>query len=171
MPWWLCWLWFIWWLRSLSSHEMSNHMKCQMTISDDHFLWPFLMTIIYDMMTMTPSRNTRSYTLRSVPSSPGRSTLTLKNINLDSLDSCSYLAHPSWIAIYLNVHNSIVQLRDHNSCFSVLFVLSSSCLDFKLPYYSWFRPYHTTILLPYYYHTTILYIYNIEYWIIFNKSE
>ena len=122
------------------------------------------MTIFYDMMTMTPSRNTRSYTLRSVPSSPGRSTLTLKNINLDSLDSWSYLAHPSWIAIYLNVHNSIVQLRDHNSCFSVLFVLSSSCLDFKLPYYSWFRPYHTTILLPYYYHTTILYIYNIEYW-------
>ena len=100
------------------------------------------MTIFYDMMTMTPSRNTRSYTLRSVPSSPGRSTLTLKNINLDSLDSCSYLAHPSWIAIYLNVHNSIVQLRDHNSCFSVLFVLSSSCLDFKLPYY-----YHTTTIL------------------------
>ena len=92
------------------------------------------------------SRITRSYTLWSVPSSPGRSTLTLTNINLDSLDSWSYLAHPSWIAIYLNVHNSIVQLRDHNSCFSVLFVLSSSCLDFKLPYY-----YHTTtILLPYY---------------------
>ena len=94
--------------------------------------------------------------LRSVPSSPGRSTLTLKNINLDSLDSCSYLAHPSWIAIYLNVHNSIVQLRDHNSCFSVLFVLSSSCLDFKLdfkiPYYSGFRPYHTSTIL----HTILL---------------
>ena len=101
---------------------------------------------------MTPSRNTRSYTLWSVPSSPGRSTLTLKNINLDSLDSCSYLAHPSWIAIYLNVHNSIVQLRDHNSCFSVLFVLSSSCQDFKLPYYSGFRPYHTSTIL----HTILL---------------
>ena len=54
MPWWLCWLWFLWWLRSLISHEMSNDMKCQMTWNvkwqflTTIFLWQFLMTISYD---------------------------------------------------------------------------------------------------------------------------
>ena len=48
-----------------------------------------------------------SYTLRSVPSSPGRSTLTLKIINLDSLDSCSYLAHPVWISSWISSYHTI----------------------------------------------------------------
>ena len=33
-----------------------------------------------DAISMTPSRNTRSYTLRSVPSSPGRSFLAPKEL-------------------------------------------------------------------------------------------
>ena len=33
-----------------------------------------------DAISMTPSRNTRSYTLRSVPSSPGRSFLATKEL-------------------------------------------------------------------------------------------
>ena len=70
---------------------------------------------------------------------PNIQSLHTSVFQLHSPDSCSYLAHPSWIASYLTVHDSIVQLRDHDSCFSVLFVLSSSCLDCKLSYYSWFR--------------------------------
>ena len=43
MPWWLCWMWFLWRLRSLLiSHELSNDMKCQMTISVDDFWWQIL---------------------------------------------------------------------------------------------------------------------------------
>ena len=47
---------------NVKCHEMSNVMKCQMSWNADA-----------GAGSMTPSRNTRRYTLRSVPSSPGRS--------------------------------------------------------------------------------------------------
>ena len=67
--------------------EMSIDLKCQLTWNDTwhmtHGTWhmshdDILLNIsnLYadaDAISMTPSRNTRSYTLRSVPSSPGRS--------------------------------------------------------------------------------------------------
>ena len=40
-----------------------------------------------DARTMTPSRNTRSYTLRSVPSSPGRSFLYQQGLKLADITS------------------------------------------------------------------------------------
>ena len=47
---------------NVKCHEMSNVMKCQISWKPD-------------AGSMTPSRNTRRYTLRSVQSSPGRSFL------------------------------------------------------------------------------------------------
>ena len=54
MPWWLCWLWFLWRLRSLRwpflmtiSHD-NFWWQFLMTISDDNFWWQFLMTIFDD---------------------------------------------------------------------------------------------------------------------------
>ena len=51
---------------NVKCHEMQNVMKCKMSWNADA-----------DAGSMTPSRNTRRYTLRSVPSSPGRSFLSL----------------------------------------------------------------------------------------------
>ena len=65
-------------------HEMLNDMKCQMTSRSNP--WPsdtWYISNLYadtDARSMTPSRNTRSYTLRSVPSSPGRSFLAPKEL-------------------------------------------------------------------------------------------
>ena len=71
-----------------------------------------------DARTMTPSRNTRSYTLRGVPSSPGRSFLTLSNYlkthnglqqtsNIHSM-SDTFLASPNNNKITLFLSNSKV---------------------------------------------------------------
>ena len=44
--------------------------------NDDDNIYIFNLYADVDAMSMTPSRNTRNYTLRSVPSSPGRSFLS-----------------------------------------------------------------------------------------------
>ena len=62
-------------------HEMSNDMKCQVTHDTWHMIYILLnISNLYadaDARSMTPSKNTRSYTLRSVPSPPGRSFFSL----------------------------------------------------------------------------------------------
>ena len=65
-------------------------------------------TVDVDARSMTPSRNTRSYTLRSVPSSPGRSFLL-------SISKC--LESPLFVAIVIllfddfNPSSSISKLK------------------------------------------------------------
>ena len=79
--------------RNDKCHEMINVMKCQMSRNDKcHEMTNVIkcqMSWNADAGSMTPSRNTRRYTLRSVPSSPGRSFLLLPEFSYSSLSGAS----------------------------------------------------------------------------------
>ena len=84
---------------NVKCHEMSDVMKCKMSLNADA-----------DAGSMTPSRNTRRYTLRSIPSSPGRSffirfrSMYLKSSTI-SQTTLQYIARVFHVAYMLFIMN------------------------------------------------------------------
>ena len=74
-----------------------------------------------DARSMTPSRNTRSYTLRSVPSSPGRSFLAPKELYTWY---CPMTIQQRSSTHFLNTHRSLITTLSIDAVMTLLTVIS-----------------------------------------------